>query len=93
MGIGLNEACSGDMLNELPTIEKELIQWRCNVTLEISDTICQKHYSKFIKCYALHQRKCCDPFRSHRKTVTSKIFVIKTKESLEGENYMVRIRK
>ncbi|XP_057292003.1 uncharacterized protein LOC130614590 [Hydractinia symbiolongicarpus] len=73
----LKEQCSGDAEINLTNDEREIVTWRCNLSFTVVvERICNQHYSKYVKIYTLHQRKCCDPFKLHRKTVTKRLSTV-----------------
>ena len=79
IGFMLNGAeCSGNGLINISTLcpeEQELLQLRCStLTFSEESTICERHQMRFLKLFEIHQRKCCDPFRKHKKAITSKKF-------------------
>ena len=71
------EICATTEFKKISTLtkeEQELLQLRCRIQVELNSDICEKHQLKFLTMFALHQKKCCDPFRKHKTTATSKIY-------------------
>ena len=62
--------------NDFDEDDKELLILRTQLK-EIS-TICLHHRKVYLEKYVVYQKKCCDPFSYHKKTV-------------KGENYYILI--
>ena len=76
----MKENCSETDFKKIDVLSKkdqELLTLRCNIIGNMS-YICERHENKFLKLFELHQKKCCDPFRKHKKTITSKSFKLKS---------------
>lgn len=77
----LNEEChkliycrKAGLLNidEFPVHDKKLLQWRCHYQFEGDNNICFHHEKMYLSRYESLQKFCADPFRVHKKHITSK---------------------
>ena len=61
-------------ISELSDRDKQLLQWRSGVSLDIvqNGTLCFHHERVLLSQFESTQRYCCDPFKVHKKHVTSK---------------------
>ena len=64
--------------------EQELLSLRCCISINADSTICEKHKLTYLKLFEVKQRKCCNPFRRHKKNITSGLTVV----TLEETKYM-----
>ena len=62
-------------ISELSSEDQELLRFRSTVIITGDSTICESHQIKLLKLFVLHQRRCCDPFRKHKKAITSKNYL------------------
>ena len=71
-------------MSEFDVEEQELFKLRSAISIQPNSTICDRHEARLLKMFVLHQKKCCGPFRKHKKAITSKnvlnmVFVSKKK--------------
>lgn len=59
-----------DSLNE---IEKLLITLRSKVQLNVDSKICLYHKHFYLHKYTFQQKKCCDPFKRHKRPSRGKV--------------------
>lgn len=54
-------------VGKLSNEEKELILWRTGLEDTENLYICYHHQHVILKRFAMNQKKCCDPFKKHKK--------------------------
>lgn len=47
--------------------EREVLSWRSGLNMNQLETVCFHHEQVFMERFAFLQKKCCDPFKSHRE--------------------------
>ena len=85
VGKACREACSSlsngndkdfQYIQELDTVVKEELVLRLGTELEGNPTICHRHKEKFILNYCSNNKKCCDPYKKHKKAVRTSLKAI-----------------
>ena len=57
-------------INAWSEIDKQILSLRSGMlSIDSSTTICNRHITTLMTMYELHQRKCCDPFQTHKKSI------------------------
>src|SRR5882757_950974 len=66
------------LLSELSSTDYHLLQRRIRFNIELGQTsnICTHHKKVFLDRYEDLQKKCCDPFSDHKKTIRGKLIAI-----------------
>ena len=54
--------------NDIESLEKQLIIKRSGIQAKI-ETICYHHKHLLLVKYESHQKTCCDPFQTHKKSI------------------------
>jgi hypothetical protein len=63
-------------ISELKQKDRELLQWRCEISLDDQDQVCFHHEKLYLSRYENLQKYCCDPFSLHKKHITSKLNIL-----------------
>jgi hypothetical protein len=56
--------------------DSDLLSRRSNINIEQCNQLCKVHYDRFIRLYTVNQKKCCDPFKKHKKTIAKDLRTI-----------------
>ena len=82
VGKACGEACSSvsngndkdfQYIQVLDTVVKEELVLRLGTELEGNPTICHRHKEKFILNYCSNNKKCCDPYKKHKKAARTSL--------------------
>lgn len=65
-------------ISELKQTDRELLQWRCEISLADKDQVCFHHEKVYLSRYENLQKYCFDPFSVHKKHITSKLNILFT---------------
>jgi len=86
IGLGLNDYCHKKNFNrrdagffaanELSQEDRKLLEWRSGLTIGDESSICFYHHKEYLDRYESLQKYCCDPFHSHKKHITSKLYIL-----------------
>lgn len=81
IGIALEEECHKKIYcrnvgtlaaSDLSQDDKKLLEWRSGVLLRDDSTVCFHHEKMYISRYEYTQKYCSDPFKLHKKRISSK---------------------
>ena len=72
--------------------EQELLTLRLSISIQPDLTICEKHAARIRTMFDLHQKKCCDPFRKHKKTITSKVVIYIQEGCLMNDDFLLYLQ-
>ena len=62
-------------VTELSEEDKELLKWRCGINnLSSGDSVCFHHEKLYLSRFESLQTFCADPYKRHKKHITSKSF-------------------
>ena len=67
-------------VNQWSEIDKWILSLRSGMlSIDNSTNICYHHITTLMNMYELHQRKCCDPFQTHKKVCRGNLRIISIK--------------
>ena len=96
IGIELNEECHKIsycsekgfvVFADYSESEKKLIELRSGVLIKEDGTVCLHHEALYLKKYEWLQKHCCDPYKVHKKAVSSEFNFI----FMQSVNFKARV--
>lgn len=97
IGEFLSENCYNETvsISEFSIHDQQLLLWRSGISYDDSMpedvTVCLHHSEKQLRRFSLNEKKCCDPFNSHKTIVKRKLKIITLQQAKDVKRSLLLI--